>query len=102
MHCRNNTFLKTVKCQEIFNFTKKNVFFCNCTSSESTYHHQFWKCPCFPVPTILAIKISINTNETLKVLIFGGKYPVYTYSYLMMSLENIWNKGKNIQDLSGQ
>ena len=26
MHCRNNTFLKTVKCQEIFNFTKKMCF----------------------------------------------------------------------------
>ena len=74
-------------------------FFCYCTSTEVTYHRQFGKCARFSMFRSWA-KIFILSSKTFQVLIFENIH--ITKSYIIKFLENIWNHGNNIQDLSSQ
>ena len=75
-------------------------FFCYWTSTEGTYHRQFWKCARSPMFRSWAKILLFLSNEIFQVLIFENMH--ITKSYIIKFLVNIWNHGKNLQDLSGQ
>ena len=67
--------------------------------TEGTYHRQFGKCAKFSMFHSWA-KILFLSNKMFQVLIFKNIH--ITKSSIIKFLINIWNHGKNLQDLSGQ
>ena len=56
-------------------------------------------CP-IPYVPLLGKNIIIFSNKTFQVLMFQTLH--ITDSYIITFMVNIWNQGKNLQDLSGQ
>ena len=75
-------------------------FFCYCTSTEGTYHRQIGKCARFSMFRSWAKILLFLSNKMFQVLIFENIH--ITKCYIIKFLVNIWNHGKNLQDLSGQ
>ena len=81
-------------------YTLTYSFFCYCTSTEGTYHRQFGKCARFSMFRSWAKILLFLSNKTFQMLILKNIH--ITKSYIIKFFINIWNHGKNLQDLSGQ
>ena len=68
--------------------------------TEGTYHRQFGKFAQFSMFRSWAKIWLFLSNKTIQVLIFENIH--ITKSYIINFLVNIWNHGKNLQDLSSQ